>query len=106
MFLARPVAAIEEMISTNGEAPGTPDTEVSDDLHVPPQLHARIEGDFAHLLPDDAATKQAFNSIAAVALGHPGEAFDWKTSMHINPERETISVHEYDADSDNELAVR
>ncbi len=36
MFLARPVAAMEEMISTNREAPGTPDTEVLDDLHVPP----------------------------------------------------------------------
>ncbi len=65
-----------------------------------------MEGDFAHLLPDDAATKQAFNSVGAVALAHPGEAFDRKTSIHINPERETIAVHEEDADSDNEVTMK
>lgn len=94
-----------DLFADEGETPGTPDTIVlDDDIYLSPAGRARLEGDFARLIPDNSSAKVAFSDLAAVIKATPEVERPWRHLIHVNEAQETLETEMEisEVESDNE----
>ncbi len=82
---------MEKSTGDDGEAPSTPDTiSVDDGIYLSPAGRARMEGDFARLIPDNHDAKRAFSDLITNIKTNPKVERSWRRLMHFNEHQERL----------------